>query len=218
MKKFNKMIAVLMSVAMIVCMFAVPASAASIFDSAIKIDALETVSDNFEKVSEHYYKINLSSSGKITFHCGDYRNRNSNSTWDNISLLDANGNTIIKSDATHYILEKEYTIEKKGVYYIRFENYSGISSYKGWYKNFYYSFKPDNAPYISIAITMKVGDKIDFSTVTSNYKGNITWKTTKSSVATVSKGAVTAKKKGTAQIRAYMDNGDYAEITVKVKK
>lgn len=84
--------------------------------------------------------------------------------------------------------------------------------------DFYYTIKPDNTPSLSIAITMKVGDKIDFSTVTSNYIGNVTWKTTKSTVATVSKGTVTAKKKGTAQIRAYMDNGDYAEITIKVKK
>ena len=40
MKKFKKMIAVLMSVAMIVCMFTVSASAASVFDNAINLKAL----------------------------------------------------------------------------------------------------------------------------------------------------------------------------------
>ena len=37
-------------------------------------------------------------------------------------------------------------------------------------------------------------------------------------VATVDKGKVTCKEAGKAKIRAYMNNGDYAEITLIVKK
>lgn len=215
MKKFKKIVAVLMSVAMIVCMFAVPASAASVFDGAKKISALELVSGDHKTKAEHYYKIVLSDKGKIKFHCAEYAEGIAGYT-DYLYLLDSNGNTIIDnySDGIADMVEKEYDISKKGTYYIKIKQRT--SDY--WYKDFYYTFIPVNSPSISIAITMKVGEKIDFSTVTSNYNGNVTWKTTKSSVATVSKGTVTAKKKGKAQIRAYMNNGDYAEITVKVKK
>ena len=43
-------------------------------------------------------------------------------------------------------------------------------------------------------------------------------KTTDSKVADVDGNIVTCKKAGKAKIRAYMNNGDYAEITLIVKK
>ena len=217
MKKFKKIVAVLMSVTMIVCMFAVSASATSIFDNATNLKALNTVSvkNNTSSDKDVYFKINLTDSGKIKFHYQD-------KTWtwgtEYFYLMNSNGDTIVSNYLSNSF-EKEYNIDKKGTYYVRLKLVPASSGREASsITDFYYTFTPNNTPAISLSISMKVGDKIDFSAVTSNYKGNITWKTTKSSVATVSKGAVTAKKKGTAQIRAYMDNGDYAEITVKVKK
>lgn len=209
MTKFKKMIAVLMSVAMIVCMFAVPASAATVYDKAVKLSTMELASGKFGEKTEYYYKISLSDSGKITFYCNDYINTN-------LTLLDSNGNEVISKSYISYCLNKQYNITKKGNYYLKLEQSQSYNS--RYFNNFYYGFKPNDDVTISLAVTMKVGEKLDLSAITSNYKGNVTWKTTKSSVATVSKGTVTAKKKGTAQIRAYMNNGDYAEITVKVTK
>lgn len=210
MKKFNKMIAVLMSVTMIVCMFSVPTSAATVYDKAVKLSPMELVSQKEVNVDkDFYYKIVLSDSGTVTFRCEDQ----STGGYAEIMLLDGDGNTVMN---TSYNLNNSCKVEKKGTYFIKIHLEYVWSG--GHFTDFYYTFKPDNTPSISIAMTMKVGEKLDLSAITSNYKGNVTWKTTKSSVATVSKGTVTAKKKGTAQIRAYMNNGDYAEITVKVTK
>lgn len=215
MTKFKKMISVLMSVAMIVCMFAVPAGAASVFDNAIKISAMETCSKEFkEDYQTIYYKLVLNDSGTLIFRCRDSRATK-------FELYNSNAETIISGNGLAKINSwddpldgKKIKIEKKGTYYLGITSKSSGSKFS----DLYYTFKPNNTPAISICLTIRVGETLDLSAVTNNYKGNVTWKTTKSSVATVSKGTVTAKKKGTAQIRAYMNNGDYAEITVKVTK
>ena len=73
-------------------------------------------------------------------------------------------------------------------------------------------------PTISLALNVKVGDELDFSALATNYTGKCKWATTKKAVATVSKGKVKVVGAGKAKIRVYMDNGDYAEITLIAKK
>ena len=215
MTKLKKMTAVLLSVIMLVCCFSVQASAKSVFDGAVKIDTLETVSGKHTNKSEYYYKIVLPDSGKIKFHCVDYA-KSIIEYGDFLYLLDGNGNTIIDTiDAGFkYMLEKEYEINKKGTYYIKIKQRT--SDY--WFTDFYYTFEPDHTPTISLALNVKVGDELDFSALASNYTGKVTYKTTDSKVAAVDKGKVTCKKAGKAKIRAYMNNGDYTEITLVVKK
>ncbi len=131
--------------------------------------------------------------------------------------MNSSGDTVI-SDYLSDIFEKKFTVDKKGTYYIRI-NLEGTTSDKyASLKNFYFSFTPNHTPTISLALNAKVGDEFDFSALTSNYKGKVTMKTTDSKVADVDGNIVTCKKAGKAKIRAYMNNGDYAEITLVVKK
>lgn len=209
MSKLRKMTAVLLSVIMVVCMFCIPAGAATVYDKAVKLSPMELASGKFDKKTEYFYKISFSDSGKITFYCTDYANTR-------LTLLDSNGNEVISKEYISYCLNKQYDITKKGNYYLKLEQSQSYNS--RYFNNFYYGFNPNDDVTITLSVTMKVGQKLDLSAVTSNYKGNITWKSTNTSVATVSKGKITAKKKGTTKIRAYMNNGDYAEIIVKVTK
>ncbi|MBR1831129.1 MAG: Ig-like domain-containing protein [Ruminiclostridium sp.] len=215
MVRFKKLAAVLLSAVMLVCCFTVQASAKSVFDDAIKISATEVVSHTFKNDTEVLYKIVLPDSGTIQFYCSDYNNYWSGSTWyPRVSLLDKNGAAIIDNAGFVGIQEGTHRIDKKGTYYIKIVD----NDKKAYFKNFYYGFQPDNTPTISLALNAKVGDEFDFSALASNYTGKVTYKTTDSKVATVDKGKVTCKKAGKAKIRAYMNNGDYAEITLVVKK
>lgn len=211
----KKILSVLLAMAMIFSVMAtgcINASAASIFSGAKEISAMDTISmDKTKETVTKYYKITLSDSGKIRFHC----DKHNDDVWYriNISLLDSNGKTIIESKSLcQGVHEKDYEIEKKGTYYIKI---SKSSSY--YFENFYYTFEPDNSPTISIGVYMDVGDTLNVAALASNYDGKVTWKTTKKAVATISKGKIKAKKAGKARIRAYMDNGEYAEIVVIVK-
>ncbi|HBI52851.1 MAG TPA: hypothetical protein DDX72_08745 [Ruminococcaceae bacterium] len=209
MTKLKKLTAVLLSVIMFVCCFSVQVSAKSVFDGAVKIDALETYNMTFKSNRQTvYYKIVLNDSGEITFRYRDYHYI---ATSDTI-LYNSNGEKI-----ADYIFNlgrsKTIAIEKKGTYYLQV-----VGDKNGDFSDLYYTFTPDNTPIISLALNVKVGDALDFSALASNYTGKCTWKTTKSAVASVDGGTVTCKKAGKAKIRAYMNNGDYAEITLIVKK
>ena len=212
MKKFKKITAVLLSVVMIVCCLSASVSAKSVFDSASKLEALELVS-GYQKVAnaikEVYYKISLPDSGKLSFHCKDY----TSSGWVRVYLYDTTGKTILDEGWPN----DSCRIDKKGTYYIKIWM-EGYYDGRTHYEDFYYSFEPDNTPTISLALNVKVGDELDFSALASNYSGKCTWKSTKPAVASVDKGKVKALKVGKAKIRAYMNNGDYAEITLVVKK
>ena len=210
----KKILSVLLAMVMIFSVMSAGitnASAASVFSGAKKISALDVVSAEGKKGLDYYYKISLTDSGKITFHCSKYSN------WgEKLSLLNSNGKTIISADDFSKRLEKEYNIEKKGTYYIRIQFTSSIPSWDS-FTNFYYTFEPDAKPTISIGVYMDVGDTLNVAALASNYDGKVTWKTTKKAVATISKGKIKAKSAGKARIRAYMDNGEYAEIVVIVK-
>lgn len=212
MVRFKKLAAVLLSAVMLVCCFTVQASAKSVYDKAVKLSPMEIVSGDFSEVEDRmfFYKVVVTDSGKIKIHCGDYWWHDSPS----ISITDSKGNSIVDLDIMGRRLETDYKLPKKGTYYIRVQD----GGHKAWFKELYYTFVPDHTPTISLALNAKVGDEFDFSALTSNYKGKVTMKTTDSKVADVDRNIVTCKKAGKAKIRAYMNNGDYAEITLIVKK
>lgn len=208
----KKILSVLLAMAMIFSVMAagvVNASAASPFAGAKTLKESQAVSYTTKKEKTFYFKINLSSSGTIVFHA-------ENDSYAFISLLDSKGDTVISEGGLLNRRSREYRVEKKGTYYIKLHAcYYNI----GWYlfENFYYTFDPDAEPTISIGVYMDVGDTLNVAALASNYDGKVTWKTTKKAVATISKGKIKAKKAGKARIRAYMDNGEYAEIVVIVK-
>ena len=104
---------------------------------------------------------------------------------------------------------------KKGTYYLEFYMRNG----KDYFNDFYYTFTPEKEkdPPVRLAVTLKKGKTLNLGSVVSNYSGKIKWTTSDKSVASVSKGKVKALKIGKSRIRAVMDNGEYAEITVNVK-
>ncbi len=208
MTRFKKIMAILLSATLLVAIFAVSASAATVYDKAVKLSPMEMVSGNFKNTTAYFYKIVLSDSGKITFYCSnkDFKPY--------ITLLDSNGNAVISRRWLPLIDGDEKSIEKKGTYYVKLD----YQDSREYFENFYYGFEPDNTPTMTIGVNMKVGDTLDLSAFASNYSGKVRWGTTKSKVATVSKGKVTAVAAGTAKIRAYMDNNEYTEIYVKVTK
>ena len=213
MTKLKKLTAVLLSVIMFVCCFSVQTGAVSVFSNSRKIDSMEYYSTSFDDIEYYYYKIVLPSSGSITFRVeeGHAKATIFSSNADEVAVVSTfNGEYSIEFNAG-----RSWKIPNlsKGTYYLKLEKYRAKEV-----KNFYYTFAPDNKPTISLALNVKVGDELDFSALASNYTGKCTWKTTKSAVASVDGGTVTCKKAGKAKIRAYMNNGDYAEITLIVKK
>ncbi len=224
MRKFKKFAAVLLSMVMIVCCFSASAYAGNILNDAKTIKQLETISiiNKTNEDKSYYYKINLPDSGKLAFH-----GERTKSFWgtERFYVSDSNGTSIF-DEYLNQSFEQTINIKKKGTYLIKinldrkYDYYSGGKSGTDYasVSNFYYSFEPDNTPTISLALNVKVGDELDFSALATNYTGKCTWKSTKPAVASVDKGKVKALKVGKAKIRAYMNNGDYAEITLVVKK
>lgn len=215
MKKLFKKIAAIVMVAVIaVSAMVIPtttASAANIFDGAIKISELEYYSTNFSAAKEYqYYKIVLPSNGDITLRVTetDY--------WCTTDWLfyDSNATAI---EGGYFGSGKSYTIENlnAGTYYL----YVVADSDGSFVKDFYYTFTPDNKPTLAFKMTLKKGDTLQLGALTTNYDGKVKWTSTKKSVATVSStGKITAKKKGTTTIRAELDNGMYIQIKLTVKK
>ncbi|MDD7428975.1 MAG: Ig-like domain-containing protein [Oscillospiraceae bacterium] len=218
MKKIKRIITVLIAAAVSVAAMvstAFTASARSVFDGAITMEEKELYSlDNVNIGDYVYYKITLKSSGDLTI-------RWSYGGGVNAELYDSNAYIIQESFFIGYNCADEITIEnvKKGTYYLKV---FGTQSYTACVRDLYYVFKSDGTapadePTAVIALRLKKGDTARVTVVTDDYDGSITWTSTKKSVATVSKGKITAKKKGNARIRAYLDDGSYTEILVIVE-
>lgn len=216
MKKLaRKFLAMLLTAAIAVSglvVTAVSAGAEGVFDNAIKIEELEYQTKQFtENSDKQFYEIVIPKVGDITLRC-DKSDLSYAPSW---RLLNTNAEEI---DSGHFQSNTSDTIKslKKGTYFL--EVHRSQYSNEGQVK-FYYSFTATDKPIISLSATIKKGDTFQLGSVTENYDGKVTWLSTKKTVATVSsKGLVTAKKAGTTYIRAQLDNGDYVEIKVVVKK
>ena len=216
MKKLFKKIATIVMVAVIaVSAMVIPtttASAANIFDGAIKISELEYYSTNFSAAKEYqYYKIVLPSNGDITLRC----NKASSPIYQPCQwyFYNSNAEEIKHGSFSDNSNEKVENL-KAGTYYLYVLACTDIAHAT----DFYYTFTPDLKPTISLKVTITKGTTLQLGSVVENYDGKVTWESTKKSVATVtSKGKVTAKKKGTTTIRAKLSDGTYVQIRVVVK-
>jgi|GEM_PF-4207326 len=103
--------------------------------------------------------------------------------------------------------------EKKGTYYLA----ANCWNYDGELYSVIPSFDKKALPEVVLTVPMKKGAKIDFSATRLNTKETVTWTSSKAAVATVtSKGAVTAKSKGTATIVGETESGLRIKYIVKV--
>lgn len=211
----KKIAAVIATAAIAVSAMVIPtttASAAGVFDGAKKMEEMEFY--NYSDVNsgdQEFYKITIPKDGTI------------NIKWTkgggvHAELLDSKTNRIGDEFFIGYGWPGENSIHdvNKGTYYLRIY---GRESYTAYVQDFYYTFTPTDKPSVKLSITLKKGQTLQLGSILENSKSKTTWLSTKKTVATVSsKGLVTAKKTGKTTIRATLDSGEYAEITVKVTK
>lgn len=219
MKKIKRIITVLIAAAVSVAAMvstAFTASAKGVFDDAITMEPLTYYSKDLDSKEVVFYRIKVPSKGKINIFCGD----TVGGGWVSYAFIDAETNVISESFFVPNCMEEIKDI-KKGTYYLKIIAGGDDNLF---YENLYYNFIPNenstgsyDEPTAVIALRLKKGDTARVTVVTDDYDGSITWTSTKKSVATVSKGRITAKKKGNARIRAYLDDGSYTEILVIVE-
>lgn len=211
-KMARKFLAMLLTAAIAVSgmvMTTVSAGARGVFDDAVKISELEFYSKQFTQKNDNvYYKLTLPKSGQITIRAAEENN------YCRYRLLNSNADEIYSD---YFGRDKSRTIEKleKGTYYLLVVAERDNS----YVRDFYYTFTPDEKPTISFKVTIPKGSTLQLGSVVENYNGNVTWVSTKKTVATVSSaGKVSAKKAGTTTIRAQLDSGEYVQIKVVVTK
>lgn len=208
----KKIVAVIATAAIAVSALVMPtttASAAGVFDNAIKMEQLEYYTKNLEEESITYFKITLPSDGKLILRCS----KAVGAGWTRCCLLNSNAETVSDNWRMGNNWEDGQDL-KKGTYYAKI-----TSGTKQTLEDFYYTFTPTDKPSVKLSITLKKGQTLQLGSILENSKSKTTWLSTKKTVATVSsKGLVTAKKTGKTTIRATLDSGEYAEITVKVTK
>ena len=109
----------------------------------------------------------------------------------------------------------EYEL-KKGVYYVKVwvdDDYQGSNKISLSFS--YPQDKSKSAEITSFTISLNKGDSLQLGTIL-NGEGDVTWSTSKKSVATVTgKGKITAKGKGSAVITA-KSGSSIRKITIKV--
>ena len=243
--KLRKFMSVLLALVMAVttmAVFAVGASAASIEDTAKT--AVNGKSYSFTLTSPKGlssgaavdYKINATSAGNLVINLVSYS--------DEIKIIvyDKNANEVSLSSSKVTVgkignyCEWDKTLEKcsgkltykikKGIYYVRIYRNAHWGSYLGTGKTgVVFTFpsdddaSSDSSSGVSITnftLTMKVGDTIQLGAdLSASTDDNITWKSSKTSVAKVSAaGKITAKAKGTAIITASIGS---SSLTIKIK-
>ena len=208
MLKFKRIASIFLAMVMVVtamCALSVSASAKGVFDGAVKMEQLEYYSKKFSKANQSIiYKIVLKQEGTLIFRCRE-------SSYTKFGLYNSNAEEIRSGWGVSDGLTVK--IEKAGTYYYevgaRYDNSS--------FTDLYYTFTPTEEPTIKLAVTLKKGNTLNLGAITENYDGKVSFVSTKKSVATVSKGVVTAVAKGQATIRASLDNGTYSEIKIIVK-
>ncbi|MBR5091352.1 MAG: Ig-like domain-containing protein [Ruminiclostridium sp.] len=233
MSKFRKMTAVLLSVVMLVCCFAVNVSAAGIADTAKAIESGKTYTAKLYKNGEQAdYKIVLSKDGDLKLNISTQMYRV------DVYLYDSNGNSLgaldLKADSgstgrpwsgsyiycqwnstvEKYVGSFKYSLEK-GTYYLRFERYGSTGSEKVTFKATYPSSgsSSEKSKAECINVPLKKGSTMQLSVDT---KDTVKWSSSDKSIAEVSSsGKVTAKKKGTAVITAKTDSSTL-KIGIKV--
>lgn len=224
MKRLLKKLAAIVTMAAVTLTMAVaiptPASADSIYDTAKAISSGKSVSTILPACGDTAdYKVTVSGSGTLKFSIDSHMNKLSMEVYDsNGNLLSTIANTTTSGENSNigYDIHCMYwnnTIEKfkgtvsysvkSGTYYIRF--YRDIYSYQGNGKLTFTATYPSGtstAKINYITINLPKGSTLSLGTDTTG-SGTVTWKSSKTSVATVSStGKVTAKAKGSTIITA----------------
>ncbi len=229
----KKLLTVLLAAVMLFTAIPVMAFAESIEDTAVAIESGAKQKATLKNASECAdYKVKLTKDGelKVTLTA-----KISNMKF---FVMDTDGNTIeansteFKSGESdwYYGMEWNKTFEKlsvvftyelnKGTYYLRAMR--GRFDAKGSGEmtltaKFPGEEKEEAAKITVLGITMKKGDTMQLTADLTAKDGKVTWKSSKKSVATVSKdGVVTAVKKGTTTITAKCGKSSVKlKITVK---
>lgn len=222
MKRFTKIMAVILAAALSLIMCVIPACASEMEDSAVYAESGKTCKVAYNK-NTGWLKFKVSEKGTVTIkvklecHSTDF------------NLFDSDGNKIwhktnVKWDTTSHIANNEWKIElDKGTYYLGIKKYSSIESYNADGKiTIKYpsdsSSSSSSSSNVTIKITMDEGDKISLGTLVSGKEKSVTWTSSKSSVAKVSsKGRVTAVKEGTATLTAKSGNTVVATVIIEVE-
>lgn len=186
----------------------------SIQDISEPISTFDKISKEINNGEDHYYTFEIKKEGIITFNvvglsAGDSRLQD---TSDHGYVYDSEGSIIEEKIWSDNVFAVHL---KPGTYYLRIHR--GNKSWSSKY-TLNTSFKAVNKTTVTLETTLKVKQTLQLSAVVEPKKQTVTWKSSKSSVATVTKmGLVTAKKKGTTIITATAETGETAQFRVTVK-
>ena len=163
---------------------------------------------NSSKVSKSYlFKITLADSGKICF----FRASDDVTSSAKLSVLTSNGKSAVSGSFSDMI-GKTISINKKGTYYAQI-----ILSTSQSVKGFGYTYVAKSGKNVSKSISINTGDKLDCSSYVKDFRGTLKWTTSNKSIAKITtKGIITGVNSGSAKVRVYSSNGDYAQFSVKV--
>lgn len=130
-------------------------------------------------------------------------------------LYDEQNNLVNTWTSSFYDVVTTKQILEAGTYYLRL--WTTNSSDAGTY-TYFARFTPSDEASLELCINLKKGNSIQLGTIFNNSNDkDVTWSSSKKSVATVSsKGKVTGKKKGTTEIKVFNMSGLVAKIKVKV--
>ena len=237
MAKFKKMTAILLSAIMFVCAFTISASAVDI--KTIKSGETYSVSQKKKGWNTYSYKFTTKSEGELKLTI------TSNVSRTDITVMGTDGKSIKPTDVSNTLGTDKWwnTVEyeqliwnsteqkfngtrtykvKEGTYYIKVAYYyAGKVSFKATFPSSSSSSSVSTSSGdVSInyfTIPMKVGDTLKLGTVLSDDTDEkVTWKSSKSSVASVSStGKITAKAEGTAIITATIGSNSM-KVQIKV--
>ena len=236
--KVKKIISLFLSAVMAVtaaATLAVGASAAGIADTSTEIESGKSYTETIKASSNKDYKFNVSSAGtlKVTLYSyfpkifmllydesgtavwadsGEASVGKCSTTWSDRSC------SIFWSDAMENGKATFKFSVSKGTYYLRIHtNTTGGGKY-AFKATFPSAEKESKTTFTSFVLPMKVGDALTLGTDLSDTAQTITWKSSKTSVATVTKkGKITAKAAGTATITATVGSTSI-KIIIKVTK
>lgn len=227
MKMFKKIAAVL-SAAVVAVSVGVTASAVHISKTAKEITSGKSVSATLKEYGDTAdYMLKVSESGTLKFSIESHMYMLSVTVFDSddnkvvtgaVKTTKGNGDDL--NDKVHIMTWNEsdevykgtvsYSV-KPGTYYVRFSK--GFDGGSGKFKfTATYPTSDETVKFNYITINLERGDKLSLDAdITGN--GKVTWKSSKSSVASISStGKVTAKAKGTAVITAKC-----GDVTKKIK-